>query len=554
MKRIISSALLFLVITSFFAVKAQHARIGVISDLHYTHPALIVEKGKALDDYLQRDRKLLLESDALLRKSVENLLNEDVSVVLIPGDLTKDGELISHQGVVELLQPLREKGVKVLVVPGNHDIDNPAAVSFHGDEIRNVQSITPVQFKKIYNDYGYGNAISYDKNSLSYVNEPVDGLRVICIDACKYYENTFVSRGAKRDSCVTHGTIKPETMNWIKTEVQVAKLLGKQVIAMMHHGVVEHFDHQSFFAGPYLVDNFEWVQKSFMEAGLNVVFTGHFHASDIAKIEDNNGNYLYDIETGSIVTYPCPYRVINIADNQLDIKTMLIESIDYPIPAGMSFQAYAENMVDVGFNEMISSLINEYHSSLPEYMPKWLRHIVRIPDAEKFTDIVLSTLSPSAVKMLVAHYGGNENRIENAHQNKQELLLSIDNFVRELCKESLGNLSGIAENIILRSNTIKKTRLAVSSIWDNAVLSNKVNGKENISLDNSIDDLNYLLTLKSNDDINNGNFYANEEVDEEIKVKLFSTKPDNDDEQSIVTENKFAVLNRKRSVAALIDE
>ena len=92
MKRIVSSAFLFLVITSFFAVKAQHARIGVISDLHYTHPALIVEKGKALDDYLQRDRKLLLESDALLRKSVENLLNENVNIVLIPGDLTKEGE------------------------------------------------------------------------------------------------------------------------------------------------------------------------------------------------------------------------------------------------------------------------------------------------------------------------------------------------------------------------------------------------------------------------------------------------------------------------------
>ncbi|HCB88431.1 MAG TPA: metallophosphoesterase, partial [Porphyromonadaceae bacterium] len=91
-------------------------------------PALIVEKGKALEDYLRRDRKLLLESDALLRKSVENLLCEDVNVVLIPGDLTKDGELVSHRGVVELLSPLREKGVKVLVVPGNHDIDNPDAV------------------------------------------------------------------------------------------------------------------------------------------------------------------------------------------------------------------------------------------------------------------------------------------------------------------------------------------------------------------------------------------------------------------------------------------
>ena len=545
MKRIVSSVFLFLVITSFLAVKAQHARIGVISDLHYTHLALIVEKGKALDDYLQRDRKLLLESDALLRKSVENLLNENVNIVLIPGDLTKDGELVSHQGVAELLQPLRDKGVKVLVVPGNHDIDNPDAVSFHGDETRGVQSVTPARFKEIYNDFGFGNAISRDEHSLSYVNEPVDGLRVICIDACKYYDNTFVSRGAKSDSCVTHGSIKPETMNWIKTEVQVAKLLGKQVIAMMHHGVVEHFDHQSFFADPYLIDDFEWVQQSFMEAGLNVVFTGHFHASDIAKAEDDKGNYLYDIETGSIVTYPCAYRIINISENQLDIKTMLIDTIDYPLPAGMNFQEYAERMIDVGFNEMISALINEYHASLPSYLPKWLRQVVRFPDAEKFTNIVLSNLSPSAVNMLVAHYGGNEHEVENARKHKQELLTAIDNFVRELCKESVGSFSGIAETLILRSNTLKKTRLAVSSIWENAILSGKGSKKENIVLKNSINDLNYLLTLNTND-INNGNFYANKNVNDEIKAKLFSSEPDNKEEQSTSHENKFAVLNRKR--------
>ncbi|MDO5522609.1 MAG: metallophosphoesterase [Bacteroidia bacterium] len=518
MKKTASSVFLFLVIASFFAVKAQYAGIGVISDLHYTHPALIVEKGKALDDYLQRDRKLLLESDALLRKSVENLLSENVNIVLIPGDLTKDGELISHRGVTELLQPLREKGVKVLVIPGNHDIDNPDAVSFHGDEIRKVQSITPPQFKEIYKDFGYGNAISADEHSLSYVSEPVEGLRIICIDACKYYNNTFVSRGATSDSCVTHGAVKPETMRWIKTEAQVAKLLGKQVIAMMHHGVVE---------------------QSFMDAGLNVVFTGHFHASDIAKIEDDKGNYLYDVETGSIVTYPCPYRIINISENQLHINTLLIEDIDYPLPAGMSFQAYAEKMVDVGFNEMVSALIHEYHESLPAYLPGWLRQIVRIPDAEKFTDIVLSNLSPSAVKMLVAHYGGNENQVESAHRNKDEILLSINNFVRELCQESLGRFpGGIAQNLILRSNTLKKTKLAVSSIWENAALYS----------DNSIDDLNYLLTLNPNHPINNGNFYANEEVNDEVKAKLFPENSDNEEEQSVLPENKTAVINRQRTL------
>ncbi len=548
MKKITTFVLLFTVITSFYASMAQHARIGVISDLHYTHPALIVEKGKALDDYLRQDRKLLLESDALLRKSVENLLNENVDIVLIPGDLTKDGERISHLGVAKLLSPLRERGVQVLVIPGNHDIDNPHAVSFHGDEIQKTETVTPTEFKEIYTDYGYGSAISFDDNSLSYVSEPVDGLRIICIDACKYYHNTFVSRGAKKDSCVTQGKIKPETMNWIKTETQVAKLLGKQVIAMMHHGVVEHFEHQSFFAKPYLVDNFEWVQQSFMDAGLNVVFTGHFHASDIARVEDQNGNYLYDIETGSIVTYPCPYRVVNISDNQMDVQTMLIDTIDYPIPSGMSFQRYAQSMINIGFNEMISSLIDEYYSSLPAYLPKWLQPIASIPDAEKFTQIVLSNLSESAVKMLVAHYGGNENETENAERHKQEFLTSIDGFVHELCRESMGVLGGITTKVLLRSNAIRKAKLAVSSIWDNIAV---YNNKQYASINKPVNDLHCLLTLQDNKlNIDNENFYANSNDENEIKVKLSSNNSDNEEEQQVFPKNKFAILSKEVSVVA----
>lgn len=546
MKRVVYSTLLFLVIAIFSSVRAQNAKIGVISDLHYTHPSLIVEKGKALDDYLHRDRKLLLESDALLRKSVENLLKENVDIVLIPGDLTKDGETISHKGVVELLSPLREKGVKILVVPGNHDINNPKAVSFHGNETHSVPSVTSAQFREIYNDYGFGNAISLDEHSLSYVNEPIEGLRVICIDACKYDENTFVSRGEKKDSCVTHGAIKPETMRWIKTEIQLAKLLGKQVVAMMHHGVVEHFNHQSFFAGPYLVDDFEQVQESFLEAGLNIVFTGHFHASDIAKTQDEKGNFLYDVETGSIVTYPCPYRIINMVDNQLDIQTKKIDEINYPLPLGTTFQQHAQNMLNTGFNEMVTSLIKEYHSTLPTYLPKWLRPFIKIPNEDKFAEIVLANLSPSAVNMLAAHYGGNENQVINYQRHKDELIASLDGFVSDLCYESAGRFGGMAKNIVLRSSTLKKTKMAVSSIWENAILANE----EKLMM-KPINDLNYVLTIhETNNNIDNDYFYTIDDGKNEMKVQLSNSNSENKEKPQIVHKNNFAVLGRKTTIVS----
>ena len=64
------------------------------------------------------------------------------------------------------------------------------------------------------------------------------------------------------------------------------------------------------------------------------MFTDHMHSNDISKLTTDKGNELYDIETGSLVTYPCPTRSIEISrdikDNKLEeslkINTNLIKS------------------------------------------------------------------------------------------------------------------------------------------------------------------------------------------------------------------------------------
>jgi Predicted phosphohydrolases len=448
-------------------VSAQKARIGVISDLHYTHPSLIVEKGKVLDDYLSRDRKLLLESDAILRQTVKQLLQENVDIVFIPGDLTKDGEEVSHHGVAQLLRPLRRRGIKVLVIPGNHDINNPAAVSFHGDVTHREATVSADDFEMIYAEYGYGDAVSRDEYSLSYVSEPLEGFRVLCIDSNKYNENRFVSNGDETDFCVTHGAIRPETMEWIRNETLVAKILDKQMVAMIHHNVVEHFTHQGLFAAPYMVDNFMQVQKKFLEYGINVLFTGHFHSSGISKVEDPYGNYLYEVETGSVITYPCPYRIVEVVGRTLDIETKYIEEIDYPLPDGKSFQTHARHTIEYGINEMLSGFVGEYHHTFVDYLPAWTRSFISIPDAQTLTGLLMSNLSAHAVDMMLVHYSGNGYLSEDASGRKERLLAGFDDFIRALTRASAGKFAGVTEKFIQRMPVIKKAKEAVSGIWDN---------------------------------------------------------------------------------------
>lgn len=65
------------------------------------------------------------------------------------------------------------------------------------------------------------------------------------------------------------------------------------------------------------------------DAGMDYIFTGHMHANDIAAVTTEAGNTLYDIETGSVVTYPSPARSVTLTrtvsegkvSETMDVKT-----------------------------------------------------------------------------------------------------------------------------------------------------------------------------------------------------------------------------------------
>ena len=256
---------------------ARPLKIAVLSDLHYMNPSLLQADGTAFQLYLMQDPKLLAESGAILRQIIQKLLIEKPDLVLISGDLTKDGELVSHKSIIRQLRTLEQNHIKVLVVPGNHDISNPDSKLFNGDNVIPVPTISPEEFKSLYSDFGYRNTISKDQASLSYVSEPFKGLRILAIDANEYYNNT-------PDYCVVAGKIKDETMEWAKEQLAEAREKGITVIGMMHHGVVEHFMGESVIFPDYLVDNYDLRAQELMNSGLKVIFTGHFHANDASQI------------------------------------------------------------------------------------------------------------------------------------------------------------------------------------------------------------------------------------------------------------------------------
>ena len=191
-------------------------KVAVVSDIHVMVPELVEQDGAAFQDYVAHDRKLLMESVALAEAAVDELLAGRPDAVLVTGDLTKDGERVSHEYVAgQLLARLRRAGIPVYVVPGNHDVNNPHARIYRGDEAPRTATVSREEFAALYDDYGYGTALARDTASLSYVVQLNDSVRLLAVDACRYDENDF-----EANECVVGGRIRPRTLDFIEEQAR----------------------------------------------------------------------------------------------------------------------------------------------------------------------------------------------------------------------------------------------------------------------------------------------------------------------------------------------
>ncbi|MDD9301195.1 MAG: metallophosphoesterase [Desulfobacter sp.] len=328
-------------------------RFFVLSDTHLYDTALGTS-GPAFQAYLDNDRKLLVLSHEIISTAVGEIAKEQADFVLVCGDLTKDGEMTCHQGMAKHLEVLKKSGKKIFVVPGNHDVNNADAVRFSGDKKEPVQAAGPEDFRRIYHDFGYGQALVEDPDSLSYVAEPVEGLRLLALDSCRWKENK------KDHHPITGGAFSKQTLAWIEAQLIEAKQENKAVIIIQHHGIMAHYPSNKKFYGEYIVDEDEAVASLFAAYHVPMVFTGHFHAQDITRKQVKD-QYIFDIETGSLVTAPCPYRKIELSQGyRAQITSQSIGAIP---SMGKGFAAHADQYVTEGTKKLADKALAKYKVS-----------------------------------------------------------------------------------------------------------------------------------------------------------------------------------------------
>lgn len=326
-----------LTVPALAAEKPQdmNLRIAVMSDLHYLSPDMIADT-EDFEHAFNSDRKLLKESSSVLHEMLERVRADKPDILLVSGDLTKDGEQECHAALAKQLQQLQQDvpGLKIYVINGNHDIRNYNAKNFNTADGKAVLATRtePEDFKRIY-DFVYSDptvlatftpAEGNKAGGLSYVARPVEGLTVIAMDTCRYSsDNTSIGD----DEHETSGAISADLEKWVIEQTAAAKARGDLVIGLEHHGLVPHFDVEPTILPMYLVNGYERIAQEYADAGMSVVFTGHMHAVDIAAMTTAAGNTFYDIETGSALTYPCPIRFVDLRRSTVGGETNTYMSV-----------------------------------------------------------------------------------------------------------------------------------------------------------------------------------------------------------------------------------
>lgn len=288
-----------------------------ITDLHYYANEEIGSYGKHFDLRCGIDQKCVAESGAIIDAAFEELAaDKDNEIIIISGDLTYDGEKVSHDLLLKKLHKLKDAGKRVFVTFATHDFDNNARGYTEIGEFK-LEEYTRAELREHYKDFGWNEAVSEHVPSYSYAVKMVPGWRFLLLN----------DDGDGRAFCGYDDTL----IEWIKNQAKEANEAGERVIAVTHHPMLPPGLIYPLFSHRDMLGGYETVAPLFADLGIQFCFTGHTHMQSITHIDTARKNRLYHVNTGSIAAYPAPYRKMIVTDEGIDVKTYNLGRFDWDL-------------------------------------------------------------------------------------------------------------------------------------------------------------------------------------------------------------------------------
>ena len=321
-------------------------KFALIADPHY-YSEKLGNSGKAYERRAGSDQKMLAKSRGTILAALDLIKKSDAKFLLIAGDLSNDGERVSHEEMREILYEFK-KVMPVYVITATHDWccdGNPRR--YEGDNIyHDVDTIPPEELAEFYKDFGVGDAISTfytHQNKASYVVRPCDGVTVFCLD-----DDQNGSGGSGYSD---------EHFKWVTEQVNEAKNRGDVVFGMQHHHLFLT-GLQRIINGKGSVEQKIGQCSQFADIDFPVMFTGHSHMQSIRKFVAESGKHFYEINAGSISGYPAPILYCDVYSDGIDIKTEHTEKFTHD---GKEYtNDFLKNHATALFSDIIkSAAVNE---------------------------------------------------------------------------------------------------------------------------------------------------------------------------------------------------
>ena len=406
---------------------SAQTQIAFISDAHIQDVDGHAERVRSMEVQVQSTR-LFNENYYALLVALDDVARRDIRWVVLPGDLTDDGQFFNQQKIKELLNSYTAaKGMRFFVTTGNHDPALPLGhakknahfLAADGSRVTREDSCAGyVSQMECYADFGFFprkddcywespfTSYTYDKyayedacresvlgkrtytlcdsltaTDASYLVEPVDGLWLLAIDGGVYLPKEMKEgKWTYQGSSVGYNLVlkhKPFLLPWVRKVVEEARKRHKTLVAFSHYPLVDFNDGVSESVRRMWGDRcFDLhrvpeaeVSEAFLQAGLRLHFAGHMHVNDTGIWEGKDGKHLYNIQVPSIATYVPAYKILTIeSDEVFRVETVMLDTVP-------------------GFDSLFPLYRAEYQSdSLRGHSPVWNKEILSARTYGEFCD------------------------------------------------------------------------------------------------------------------------------------------------------------------------
>jgi len=253
--------------------------IMVATDLHFLSKS-INDGGEAFANVIAKgDGKGMTYIEEIVDTFCEEVKKRRPDAVLLLGDLTFNGEKVSHLELSQKLNSIVEEGISIYLIPGNHDIDYERSFGFRGNEIYKVDSVGAEEFREIYANCGYKNYLYFDEHSGSYISKLRDDLYLIMLDTNSYQSN-YVSK---------------ESLLWLDKALFELSKSGAEILAVSHQNFLEQ---NYMFTEGFMIKNSDEIEELYAKYNVKLNLSGHMHIQHIEK------NLITEIVTSSLAVSP----------------------------------------------------------------------------------------------------------------------------------------------------------------------------------------------------------------------------------------------------------